>query len=311
MNKMKRISIVIMMLIKILCSIESCGDEKNPSQCQSHSIEITGVSCYTFEENNRKYCSPYYDKQNTQKLMKKFSTGEMKEVFSYMEHYLEEGKKIFDIEEYIVNETIFLPEKDTYKKGETIKQVEYPVKDFITSNDIKLIKSGNTCSNLIFQNIINRKMKSENKTACHNVEVFDDLKDLMGCGFSDYIITYKNKDYHYYNCFRIPDAKADSDFKQMFYDFYHSSFFQETIKEVLTEFTEEVGQYSNVKNSKKRELQEQTDYDLTVVVEDKYGNIIKFDKDGKITDDPKKIFLDSNHYNLNILLFLLGLLLFL
>ena len=311
MNKMKRIFIVIMMLINIYCSIESCDDEENPSQCQSHSIEISGLSCYTIEENNRKYCSPYYDKKNIQKIMQKYTIGETKELFSYREHYLDEGKKIFDIEKDLDNETIYVTEKDTYNKGETVKVVEYPAKDFFTSKDIKIIKNGNTCYNLIAQNYINLKLKSQNKSACHNVEIFDEHKDLMGCGFADYIITYKDKEYHYYNCFRIPDAKADSDFKQLFNDFYLSSFFQETIEEVLIEFTEEVGQYLNFKNSKKRKLQEQMDYDLTLVVEDKYGNIIKFDKDGKITDDPKKILLDSNHYNLNILLFLLGILLLL
>ena len=311
MNKMKRIFILIMMLINIYCSIESCEDEENPSQCQSHSIEISDMSCYAVEENNKKHCSPYYDKHNVQKLMKKFTIGETKEVFSYREHLLDEGKKVFDIEKDIDNETISVTEKDTYNKGETIKILEYPAKDLITSNDIKIIKNGNTCYNLIAQNYVNLKLKSQNKSACHNVEIFEEHKNLMGCGFAEYIITYKNKDYHYYNCFRLPDAKADSDFKQLFNDFYQSSFFLTTIDEVLKEFTEEVGQYFKVKNSKKRELQEEMDYDLTVVVEDKYGNIIKFDKDGKITDDPKKIFSNSNHYNLNILLFLLGLLLFL
>ena len=58
------------MLINIYCSIESCDDEENPSQCQSHSIEISGLSCYTIEENNRKYCSPYYDKKIYKKLCK-------------------------------------------------------------------------------------------------------------------------------------------------------------------------------------------------------------------------------------------------
>lgn len=311
MNKTKRIFIVIMLLISTYCSIESCSDEENPSQCQTHSIEISDLSCYTIEENNEKYCSPFYDKHNVQKLMNKFTIGETKEMFSYREHYLDEGKKNFDIEKDLDNETISVTEKDTYNKGETVKIVTYPAKDFVTSNDIKMIKNGNTCYNLIAQNYMVHKLKSQNKTACHNVEIFEEHKNLMGCSFATYDLTYKDKEYHYYNCYRFPDAKADSDFKQIFIDFYQSSFFQTLIDEVLQEFTEEVGQYLDVKSSKKRELQGQMDYDLTVTVEDKYGNIIKLDKDGRVTDDPKKILSNSNHYNLNILLILLDLLLFL
>lgn len=53
MNKTKRIFIVIMLLISTYCSIESCSDEENPSQCQTHSIEISDLSCYTLKKTTK------------------------------------------------------------------------------------------------------------------------------------------------------------------------------------------------------------------------------------------------------------------
>ena len=73
---------------------------------------------------------------------------------------------------------------------------------------------------------------------------------------------------------------------------------------------EEVGQYLKINNLQKRKLQNQKDFDLTMTVEDRYGNIRVYDKNGKIIDEPKK-FLHSSHYSLNIFIFLLNLLLLL
>ena len=82
------------------------------------------------------------------------------------------------------------------------------------------------------------------------------------------------------------------------------------INEIEQEFMEEVGQYLKVSNLKKRKLQNPIDYDFKMTVEDRYGNIISYDKNGKIIDEPKK-FLYSSNYFLNIFLFLLNLLLIL
>lgn len=70
---------------------------------------------------------------------------------------------------------------------------------------------------------------------------------------------------------------------------------------------EEVGQYLKINNLQKRQLQNPMDYDFKMTVEDRYGNIIAFDENGKITDEPTKM-LYSSLYSLNIFLFILNLL---
>lgn len=305
---MKRIFIVIMILAYIYCNLESCMDEEDVSKCKKHSIEISDMSCYAFEEDNEKHCGVYPDNKNLQKLLLKYAIGYEKEYFSFRENdYDEFGKKEFDIDKEIENLNISIPEKDTYNKGETIKLKEVSAKNYITSNDIKIIKNGNTCYNLIAQNYKKLKIKSVNKTTCFNVDKFEENKNLMDCGFTTIDITYKNKDYQFFNCYQIPDTNADSKFKQFYYEFYSLEFFQTLKEEIISEFMEEVGQYLKINNLQKRQLQNPMDYDFKMTVEDRYGNIIAFDENGKITDEPTKM-LYSSLYSLNIFLFILNLL---
>jgi len=311
MKEMKRIFIVISLFVYIYCSIESCIEEEDLTQCQKHSIEISEMSCHLVETTEEKNCSPYVDNHPFQKWWEQYEIGCIKEHFSFDENDLdEEGKKIFDLEKEINTGTYLLPEKDTYKKGDTIKMKEFPLKNHFTNNDINIIKKGNTCSNQIGQNFKKLKIKSLNKTDCFNVDKFDELKNLLDCGFNTFNIKYNNKDYQFFNCFVIEDENADSTFKKFYKEFYSSQFVLETIHEIEQEFMEEVGQYLKINNLQKRKLQNQKDFDLTMTVEDRYGNIRVYDKNGKIIDEPKK-FLHSSHYSLNIFIFLLNLLLLL
>ena len=163
---MKRIFIIIALLFYIYCTIESCVDEENLSNCQTHSIEFSDMSCHFFEESNEKYCSIYHDNTNVQKLIKKYEIGLLKESTSFWENdYDENGKKTFDIDKDIEELNITIPDKDNYNKGDTIKMKELPAKDYLTIDDIKIIKNGNTCYNHIGQNYKNlRFIKSFNKS---------------------------------------------------------------------------------------------------------------------------------------------------
>ena len=125
---------------------------------------------------------------------------------------------------------------------------EVPAKDYLTSNDLKIIKNGNTCYNKIGQNYKNLNIKSLNKSSRFNVEKFEENKNLMDCGFTIIDITYQNKDYQFFNCYQIQDTNADSSFKQFYYEFYSLQFFENLLNEVEEEFMEEIGQYLKVKN---------------------------------------------------------------
>ena len=232
----------------------------------------------------------------------------LKESLSFREHEIDEGKKVFDIDKDIDKVNVSLPEKDSYNKGDTIKFKDFPAKDYLTSNDIKIIKNGNTCYNKMGQDYKNLKIaKSLNKSSCQNFDRFEENKNLIDCGYATANVTYQNKVYQYFHCYHTADANADPGFKQFYNEFYSNAYFQELSHAVLEEFTIEIAQYLKVNNLKKRKLINPTDYDLKVSVEDRYGNIIIYDKNGKIIDDPTKI-LNSSLYSLNIFIFLLNLL---
>ena len=139
---------------------------------------------------------------------------------------------------------------------------------------------------------------------------FEENKNLIDCGHANITIRYNNKDYIFHNCFFSPDANADPKFTQFYNEYYNTRFVVNLKNEVEQEFMEEVGQNLKVSNFKKRKLQNPIDFDFKMTVEDRYGNIISYDKNGKIIDEPKK-FLYSSNYFLNIFLFLLNLLLIL
>ena len=128
---------------------------------------------------------------------------------------------------------------------------------------------------------------------------FEENKNLIDCAFTEPIFKYKNKDYQFFNCYQIPDANADPSFQQFYNEFYYGPVFQEFFEKILDEFIEEAGLSLKVNNLTKRKLQNPIDYDFIMKVEDRYGNIISYDRYRKIIDDPKKI-LYSRLNSLNI-----------
>ena len=310
MNQMKRIFIVIMLLAYIFCTLKSCSGEEDTSQCQKHSIEVSDVSCFLTEEENEKFCNPYFDNPDLQKIFKKYYIGRLKEAYSCIEPYYDDAEEV-TLDNYFDSINITIPEKETYSKGETIIFKKVPIKTYLTSNDIEIIKNGNTCLNHYMQTLNNLNNQTLNKTTCFNVDRFEENKNLMDCGFATFNIAYKNKNYQFFSCYEIADENAHTSFKQYYYNYYslylnNYGGLSETVKR---EFMRQVGQHLKDNNLQKRKLQNISDIDLTMTIEDRHGNIITFDKNGKI-DNPTKL-LYSNHYCLNIILFLLNLLLLL
>ena len=80
---MKKIVIFIFSIILcyIICSLQSCIQEKDQSQCQKHTIEqqYNFFSCFKYEnEDEDNVCVPFYNTEKTQKTYRKYLRGYQK-----------------------------------------------------------------------------------------------------------------------------------------------------------------------------------------------------------------------------------------
>ena len=126
---MKRIIIISMMFLSIYCTVESCLNETDPSQCQKHTIEqkFKYYSCFKFENEDfpdfEEKCTLYYTNEELQKLYYKYQVGRFKELAT-----MDGG-----------NAAIY------YVKGDTVHRKEMGVEDVLTEEDEKIFFGKNNC----------------------------------------------------------------------------------------------------------------------------------------------------------------------
>ena len=136
---MKRIFIFILsiMFCSILCSLQSCLEENVQSQCNSHTMEskYNYLSCFKVEsEGDESVCSPFFSDKNAQKQFFSFGKGVQKE-----------SRSIYPFSSIQKDESLTVPEKDSYDKAEIIKYKEISFLDSLTDEDKKIMNNNNTC----------------------------------------------------------------------------------------------------------------------------------------------------------------------
>ena len=240
---MKRIFIFILsiMFCSILCSLQSCLEEKVQSQCNSHTMEskYNYLSCFKGEiEGGDSACGPFFSDKNAQK-----------QFFSYEKGYRKESSSIYPFSSIQKDESLRVPEKDSYDKDEIIKYKEISFLDSLTDEDKKIMNNNNTClyqSHARFvdpDNYIGEiKINISNKDICYNADRFEDLKDILDCGYATAKIKYNNSIFVINNCFPNIDSNINKDFKAFFEDIYFPQTCQ-TFKEIIPEMIEEMTRY--------------------------------------------------------------------
>ena len=306
---MKRIFIFILsiMFCSILCSLQSCLEENVQSQCNSHTMEskYNYLSCFKGEsEGGESACGPFFSDKNAQK-----------QFFSYEKGYQKELSSIYPFSSIQKDESLTVPEKDSYDKAEIIKYKEISFLDSLTDEDKKIMNNNNTClyqSHARFvdpDNYIGEiKINISNKDICYNVDRFEDLKDIVDCGYATTKIKYNNSIFVINNCFLNIDSNINKDFKPFFEDIYFPQACQ-TFKEIIPEMIEEMTRYPQLADlSRKNELEEE--YEFEASIEDRNGNIMVFNQDCQIIDEPTKFLTSSRNNYFNIISFLCIILLF-
>jgi hypothetical protein len=183
---MKRILLLSIMFFFAFCTLESCMEETDQSKCNSHSIEIDKFQCFIYEDpRGDENCYIYTKDAKLKNILEQYSMGMFKERLSLAEDS-EIDKGTFTLEKN---------ELEASSKGDIIKNKEISVT--LTESEKEKLKKRNTCSYQIGGRFIDEinpnpspNFNISNKSLCFNVDRFDELKDLVDCGYSLFLIEY-------------------------------------------------------------------------------------------------------------------------
>ena len=330
---MIKIFIALILAYSINSNFETCIDELDPTKCEMHDDGINNGYCYTIKnpgipDEDGKIeddCIPLPDNAENQQIFWKLFNGYHKEFYLFG---------------FINDEEIqlFEPKKDYYKKGETVEvnQLEF------TEAEKAKVNKNNTCSyhhvgklleyieavtngeenrpNVPFPNITD-------KNVCFGAEKFNELKNLLNCGYANFKLYDGFKTITFNTCFYMPDKQMPDGFlphyKEYFVDglMFEEDLYSEAMDETEAEEDVDVDFKKSFRlGHKKRKLSDIQEYEITI--EDKYGKIIQFVKNStdvqileegnqtdsdreQVDDEPSKIKTSSSDYSkLNMALLL-------
>ena len=249
----------------------SCYNENNILNCNLHKIELPNFSCWKFKDNsnNQEHCIIYPNDESTQKEYYKLYLGTAKEDF------ITKSKNENDI---------MIPEKETYKKDETV--IFKRLKDILTNEDKSIINRSNTCYSQFYKGYSNFLKngvfsKIENKNLCYNADIFPENNGILNCGFANISLFYGEKKYNIQTCYFMPD----NEISKIMSDFIRRSLIEEmwgkegTFGKILKQKNKHLFLDNNIRSLQENELS------FEIIIENKKGKIIKY---------------DSNSYNITI-----------
>ena len=276
----------------------SCLNENNILNCHLHNIEIPNFSCWKFKDifNNKEHCIIYPDNEIIQKEFYNFYLGISKEELSINSN----------------KNDIMIPEKEIYKKDETI--TFKGIQDILTDEDKSIINNSNTCYSIFYKGYSNFWLNGnfpniENPNICFNAIKFSEHNNILDCGFAKISFSYGLKKYNFQTCYFIPNDELSKNIQ----DFYRRSLIEEMLGKDGT-FGKTIKNKNNNENII-RKLQENNEISFEMTIQNKNGKVLKYDsklynitvvKD-KSTDDDNSEFDrfkpdNSNHLKFNWLI---------
>lgn len=211
---MKKMIILNFFIYYIYCSAESCYNEKDRNKCQNHIIEYENYACYKYKDESVsgeyeiEYCRAYPNNPVLQKDYRNIDVGVTKELISFTKDFY---KKNY-YQSY---------NKENYEKDETI----YLIYKNFTDAEMKIYNSNNTCSYQLVGRYYENKQNYpdgypdiNDKNICFNTEQFNELKDLINCGYAEFKINHNNKSKIINSCFLLEDDNFPKQFKNILKD---------------------------------------------------------------------------------------------
>ena len=267
---MKKSFLIILLLYYSYCSIDGCT-EADFSNCANINVGFKGFSCFQrissyedddegYDEEDEKGCAPLPTDKEAQQAFWKINDGFQLESNSAYGHSEDEND-------------FFLStgKKDFYGSGEVVEMSQNSL-----SNDvISKIKGQKTCA----YNIIGRNLMSvggdtysdiTDKTICFNSEKFDEMKNLVDCGYADISFTLGGQNYKMKTCFYVPNDHMPSNLNP--YLMYYIKMLANN--DILNAaFRMKAGKFDH-----RRRLQEDG-ITFSMEVENKYGRKVKYASD--------------------------------
>ena len=199
---MKNIIISFILFYFVYCTMDSCSKEKEYANCTSHDIELNNYSCYQIRmfngTNDIKRCVPFPDEVKTQVLYWDLFKGNGKEFFSATKET-----------KYFWADSLNILDKDSYKKGEEIYM--YPINGTESPEDMERYENKNTCFYKYYGKFYEDKtipyQNITDKNICYNVDQFDELNNLLNCGYGEVKYVVDGKTYGIKSCFLFSSDK--------------------------------------------------------------------------------------------------------
>lgn len=253
---MKKIILTLILIYYIYCTMDSCINEKDHSNCSNHTIELKDFSCYKLNYfkivDFGKMCIPFPDNYETQKTYLNLAIGNAKELYAST------------LIKYEL--MLYVSKKETYTKGEEI--FVYPMNGTIFEKDFEILEKKNTCGYQYFGRYFDEKKEGDesyknitDKNICFNVDQFDELKNLLNCGYAEIEYAIGDKKYGIKTCFFIPDEKMTDDIKIIFKKYIDIS-----LKKGYFPLL-----YDSIEEIEIRKLEENNEINYHIIVEDKNG----------------------------------------
>lgn len=175
---MKRLLILAMMIFSINCTLDSCLQETDHSQCTKHSLEAKYNYCSCFKVENppdENQCMPFFTNKESQKVYSKYMRGNVKET-----------RSIYPFSDIKADDTISVFEKETYNQDDIIKNKNIKFFDSLTEEDKKIMKNNNTCGYRTYARFVDpdnfigdKTINISDPNVCYNVDRFEDNKNIM------------------------------------------------------------------------------------------------------------------------------------
>ena len=218
---MKKLIISLTLVYAVFCTVDSCNQCYDQSQCANIKIEFEGFSCYQYEcELKYNECITFPDNKKDQEAFINMSKALLKEAISSGLY------SKTDIDELIIYES----EKKHYSKGETIKENK---KTSLSPVDKEIIASKNTCLYQLYGRYLENYNKNgytsypnvKDKNLCFNSDKFDEALNLIDCGYAQITFPLSGKDYTMTTCYPFPNRKMPEKVQNIYNKYFIESNF--------------------------------------------------------------------------------------
>ena len=199
---MKKLFILILITFYAKCTLDQCELETDQGKCNSINLEYDDFYCFKADyyfggQKQQSGCLPFPKNGNKQNMCRDLLNGLNKELTS--------SYGTVNSDSDLQQMKFYKGKKDSYSTNEILDLDIY----FATKDDIANIKNANSCSYLLYGRYAKDETKGyidiTEKTDCFNAYQFDELKNLVDCGFAKINYKYLGEEGEIQSCFLMPN----------------------------------------------------------------------------------------------------------